>query len=143
MSYLVDTNILARLANVSDAQHAIVTQAVVELHRRGETLHVTPQVLIEFRGVPGNRASRRRRWLSVLSAAEADTQATGFEAAFSLLVDTPDNYPAWKAVVGALAVIGKQVHDARLIAVCHVRAGQRSGASRRCVPKQELGNKRR
>ncbi|MFW6169215.1 MAG: hypothetical protein ACODAD_01915 [Planctomycetota bacterium] len=28
----------------------------------------------------------------------------------------------WKALVGALAVTGKQVHDARLVAVCHVHA---------------------
>jgi len=37
-----------------------------------------------------------------------------------LLAETPDVYPGWKALVGALAVIGKQVHDARLVAVCHV-----------------------
>ena len=30
--------------------------------------------------------------------------------------------PAWKALVGALGVIGKQVHDARLVAVCHAHA---------------------
>ena len=27
--------------------------------------------------------------------------------------------PAWKAVVQTAGVIGKQVHDARLVAVCH------------------------
>lgn len=32
---------------------------------------------------------------------------------------TPAIYPAWKAIVGALGVVGKQVHDARLVAVCH------------------------
>ena len=37
-----------------------------------------------------------------------------------LLPDTPDIYPAWKGLVGALGVIGKGVHDARLVAVCHV-----------------------
>jgi hypothetical protein len=37
-----------------------------------------------------------------------------------LLADTADIYPAWKALVSALGVIGKQVHDARLVAVCHV-----------------------
>jgi hypothetical protein len=41
---------------------------------------------------------------------------------FPLLAETPDIYPAWKALVGALGVIGKQVHDARLVAVCHVHA---------------------
>lgn len=47
MAYLVDTTILARLANVSDTQHTIAAGAVLELHRRGELLNVTPQVLID------------------------------------------------------------------------------------------------
>jgi hypothetical protein len=34
--------------------------------------------------------------------------------------ETPDIFPAWKSMVEALGVIGKQVHDARLVAVCHV-----------------------
>ena len=39
-----------------------------------------------------------------------------------MLPETPDIYPAWKALVGALGVVGKRVHDARLVAVCHVHA---------------------
>ena len=57
-----------------------------------------------------------------LSAVDAEAKAAVFEATFSLLAETPDIYPTWKALVGALAVIGKQVHDARLVAVCHVYA---------------------
>ena len=49
MAYLIDTTILARLANVADAQHVVAAQALLELHRRGEVLHVTLQDLIEFR----------------------------------------------------------------------------------------------
>lgn len=44
---------------------------------------------------------------------------TAFEARFPLLPDTPAIFPAWKAIVGSLGIIGKQVHDARLVAVCH------------------------
>jgi predicted nucleic acid-binding protein len=119
MAYLVDTNVLARLANAADAQHAVAVRAVVELHRRGELLHVTPQVLIEFRSM----ATRPKAQNGLgLSAADAEAQAAGFEASFPLLADTPDIYPAWKVLVGALGVIGKQVHDARLVAVCHAHA---------------------
>jgi predicted nucleic acid-binding protein len=86
------------------------------LHRRGEVLHVTPRVLIEFRNVA-------TRPLAVnglgLSPVDAEAQTTTFEARFPLLTETPDVYPAWKLVVEALGVIGKQVHDARLAAVCH------------------------
>jgi predicted nucleic acid-binding protein len=51
MGFLIETSILARLANVKDAQHAVAARAVLELHRRGEVLHVTPQVMVEFRNV--------------------------------------------------------------------------------------------
>jgi predicted nucleic acid-binding protein len=40
MACLVDTSILARLANTADAFHTTATAAIAELHRRGETLHI-------------------------------------------------------------------------------------------------------
>ena len=46
--------------------------------------------------------------------------AAGFEATFPLLEETPAIYPAWRAIADGLGIIGKQVHDARLVAVCHV-----------------------
>jgi len=119
MAHLVDTSILARLANTADPFHAVAAQAVLELHRRGEVLNVTPQNLLEFR----NMATRPTAVNGLgLSAVDADVKAAIFEATFPLLVETPDIYPAWKALVVALGVIGKQVHDARLVAVCHVHA---------------------
>jgi hypothetical protein len=42
MAFLLDTSILVRLANTSDVQHAAAVQAVLELHRRGKVLHITP-----------------------------------------------------------------------------------------------------
>src|SRR5262245_2352963 len=119
MAYLLDTNILVRLANTADAQHAIAAQAVVELHRRGELLHATPQVLIEFRNVATRPTTQNGLGLSTV---DAEAQAAGFEASFPLLPDTQQIYPTWSALVGAVGVIGKQVHDARLVAVCHVHA---------------------
>jgi predicted nucleic acid-binding protein len=117
VAYLLDTTILGRLANATDAQHVVAARAVLELHRRGETLHMTPQVLIEFRNV----ATRPFAINGLgLSAADAEAQAETFEKRFPLLADSPDVYPAWKALVSALSVIGKQVHDARLVAVCHI-----------------------
>ena len=117
MAYLLDTSILARLANTADVQHAIAAQSVVELHRRGETIHLTPQVLIEFRNVATRSTQLNGLGLSVR---DAEVQSAGFENAFPLLLDTPDLFAAWKSIVENLAVIGKQVHDARLLAVCHV-----------------------
>jgi predicted nucleic acid-binding protein len=119
MAYLVDTNVLARLANTADPLHAVAGQALLELHRRGEVVHVTAQNLVEFR----NLATRPKAVNGLgFSAAGAEAKAAGFEAMFPLLAETPDIYPAWKALVGALGVIGKRVHDARLVAVCHAHA---------------------
>lgn len=96
--------------------YAVATHAVLELHRHGEVLHVTPQNLVEFRNV----ATRPVAFNGLgLAPPDAEAKAAGFEAAFPLLAETPDIFPLWKAVVGTLTVVGKQVHDARLIAICH------------------------
>ncbi|MBA4065874.1 MAG: PIN domain nuclease [Isosphaera sp.] len=117
MAVLLDTSVLGRLANAADAQHAAAARAVLELHRRGEVLHVTPQVLVEFRNVATRPAAVNGLGLPV---ADAEALAATFESRFPLLPETPDIYPAWKALVAAVGVVGKQVHDARLVAVCHV-----------------------
>jgi predicted nucleic acid-binding protein len=117
MAYLIDTSVLARLANTADPLHAVAAHAVMELHRRGEILHITPQNLVEFRNMATRPSAVNGLGLSVV---EAERKAAIFEAVFPLLAETPDIFPAWKALVGGLGIIGKQVHDARLVAVCHV-----------------------
>lgn len=116
MAYLIDTSLLVRLANVRDAKHALTARVVLRLHRGGEVLHITPQVLIEFRGVATRPISANGLGLS---AVDAEPHALKFETMFPLLVDTPDIYPAWRDLVEAVGVTGKRVHDARLVAVCH------------------------
>lgn len=117
MSYLVDTSIIVRLANSADARYPTAVKAVLELHRRNEALQITPQVLVEFRNVA-------TRPIAVnglgLSTTDADRHLATFESRFPLLPETPDLHAAWKAIVQGVAVVGKQVHDARLVAVCHV-----------------------
>jgi hypothetical protein len=81
-------------------------------------LCITAQNLIEFRGVATRPTSMNGLGLT---PAQAEAKAATFESAFSLRLGTPDIDPAWKALVKALAMIGKQVRDARLVAVCHVR----------------------
>ena len=117
MAHLVDTSVLARLANTADPFHAVAARAVLELHRTGEVLHLTAQNLVEFRNL-----ATRPKAVNGLGLSAVDAEAAVFEGTFPLLAETPDIYPAWKALVGALGVIGKRVHDARLVAVCHVHA---------------------
>jgi predicted nucleic acid-binding protein len=117
VAYLIDTSVLGRLANTADSFYAVATRAVVELHRGGEALHVTPQNLIEFRSVATRPVAANGLGLS---PEDAEAKAGAFEVAFPLLADTPAVFPAWKTLVAALCVVGKQVHDARLVAVCHI-----------------------
>ncbi len=119
MAFLLDTSILVRLANVNDVHHPVATRAVLELHRRSEILHITPQVLIEFRNVATRPKSVNGAGLPIV---DAEKHAATFEAAFALLEETPNIFAAWKVLVESLAIIGKQVHDARIAAVCHAHA---------------------
>lgn len=87
MAYLIDTSILARLANTADAQYTTADRAVMELHPRGELLCITPQNLIEFR----NMAARPKAVNGLgLSIVDAEAKAAVFEGTFSLLPETPD-----------------------------------------------------
>jgi predicted nucleic acid-binding protein len=119
MVYLIDTTILGRLANAKEVPHGVAAHAVLELHRRGEVLHVTPQVMIEFRNVATRPVARNGLGLSTV---DTEALAATYEARFPLLAETPDIYPAWKSLVTVLGIVGKQVHDARLVAVCHAHA---------------------
>lgn len=117
MAFVLDTSILARLANRADAMYPVADAAVAKLFLRNEALCITPQNLIEFRSV----ATRPKAVNGLgLTAAEAEAKTAVFEASFSLLADTLAIFPAWKILAAALAVVGKQVHDARLVAVCQV-----------------------
>jgi predicted nucleic acid-binding protein len=119
MKCLLDTNILVRLANSKDVDHGVASTAVAKLSGRGYVLYLTPQNLVEFRNVATRPRTANGLGLSPQAAA---TLAAQFEATFLMLDETPAIYPAWRAVADAVGVVGKQVHDARLVAVCHAHA---------------------
>src|SRR4051794_15128538 len=92
MALLVDTSILIRLANRADAAYPVADRAIMELHRRGELLHLTPQNLVEFRNVATRPVVVNGLGLAV---AVAEAKAADFESVFPLLPETPDIFPAW------------------------------------------------
>jgi predicted nucleic acid-binding protein len=114
---LLDTSILVRYANAGDAQHGVAVRGVDTLLRRGDALFITGQNLIEFWSV----ATRPRAVNGLgLSIQEVVAHITAFEASFALAEDRPSIVPEWKRLAESLNVVGKQVHDVRLVAVCHV-----------------------
>jgi predicted nucleic acid-binding protein len=117
LAILLDSSVLMRFVNATDPQHAIALRAIRALHQGGSVLHVAPQILIEFRNAATRPASANGIGLAPNAA---DKQIEAFERVFPLLLEPPDVYPAWKRLVAASAVIGKQVHDARIVAVCQI-----------------------
>lgn len=117
MAVLIDTSVLARLANSADTSHKAALLAVQTLHRRGERLHTTPQILIEFRNVATRPFELNGLGLSI---PVTEAKAAVFEQTFPIMPETQEIYPTWKSLVHAAGVVGKQVHDARLVAVCQV-----------------------
>ncbi len=86
MPYLIDTSILGRLANAADTNHGLAKRSLFELHQRNEAVHLTPQVLVEFRNVATRSVALNGLGLST---AAAEAEAADFEAKFSLVAETP------------------------------------------------------
>ena len=117
MAIHVDTSVLVRWSNSAQAMHQTAVDAVLKLHARKERLMITGQNLIEFWNVATRPLSVNGLGLSIQ---DAEYRLSVLEKAFQFLDDTPDIFPAWRQLVTSLGVQGKQVHDARLVAVCHV-----------------------
>lgn len=114
MALLLDTNLLLRWANLWDPERPVALAALRKLRRQGQTLHTTPQNYIEF-------WSSATRPVAVnglgMTPAQARRLVQRLRPLFPLLVDPNDLLDQWLHVVSAAGVSGRQVHDARLVAV--------------------------
>ncbi len=117
MSYLVDTNILTRLAEPGHPKHQQALDAVKHLVGVGHTLHIVPQNLYEFWVVCTRPTSVNGLGKT---AAEAATELANLKGLFRLLDETPVLYGVWERLVAGTPVIGKNAHDARLVAAMMV-----------------------
>lgn len=115
--YLVDTNVLLRAASPKSVQHATALQATKRLLARGDEPFVTSQVLVEFwsaatRPVEVNGYG----W----SSNDAEIRVAELLRQFPLLPEIPAVFSEWLRLVRRHGVVGKQVHDARLVALLNV-----------------------
>ncbi|CAN5906958.1 hypothetical protein BH24DEI2_BH24DEI2_15380 [soil metagenome] len=112
MRFLLDTNIILRLANEEDAEHALVRDALETLVATDE-LVLAPQCIYEF----WSTCTRPAR-VNGLGWAVARTRLEGDRllGLFLLLPDTPQIFSYWLELVTTHQVSGKQIHDARLAA---------------------------
>ena len=113
MKILVDTNILARLAQPEHEHHGLARDSVSRLRDRSNDLSIVPQVLYEF-WVVATRPKANSGLGLAHSRASADID--GFKRLFRFLRDERGIYPNWEKIVMQARVSGKPSHDARLVA---------------------------
>jgi predicted nucleic acid-binding protein len=117
VSCLVDTNILLRIARRSDPQHLLVDSALAKLALAGTTLHYTHQNIAELWNAMTRPITRNGFGLTVT---EAEREVRVIEAGMIFLPDNEAIYQEWRRIVVQHAVLGVQVHDARLVAAMRV-----------------------
>ena len=113
-SYLADTNILLRLADTPSPQNATAARAVGNLFRERHEVFITAQNIIEFWAVATRpRESNGFGW----TCEHARVEVRALREKFPLLLEGPEIFAQWIALVETLPVTGKRAHDARLVAV--------------------------
>jgi predicted nucleic acid-binding protein len=114
MRYLVDTNILLRLADNEDAKHPLVSAAVNELVNRGEEIVIAPQCIYELWAVVTRpRNANGLEWTLERTHSEVNRMLR----VFTLLSETPEVFTLWLELVAKHQVHGKKVHDTKLAAI--------------------------
>lgn len=114
MPYLLDTNILLRLANEQDPKRALTEGALTTLATAREPVYITPQVCIEFWNVATRPVGSNGLGFSLQVTA---VLLNRFLNLFPLLPDADIMFPHWLNIVTTCRCSGRQVHDARLVAV--------------------------
>lgn len=115
MLILADTGILLRQADPAGPLHTTVDRAIQAIRGRGDSLVIAAQNAAEFWSDCTRPATSRGGW--GLSVAEADNRLRAVEAGFQRLPDLATAYFIWRQLIVAHAVRGRQVHDARLVAL--------------------------
>jgi len=115
--YLLDTNVLLRTVGPPSAHRAAAVRAVDALLSRGDELLLAPQVLMEFWSV-----TTRPVEVNGYAWTPRDTEAevTKLLEQFPLVAETPEVFDEWLGLVSQHAVVGKQAHDARIVAILKI-----------------------
>jgi predicted nucleic acid-binding protein len=115
MRYLLDTGILVRVLHRSDPLNSDVREAMRRLAGAGHQFVTTRQNVAEFWSVCTRPATARGGF--GLSAADAAYRLRVIERFIFVLNEPESAYRRWKALVQRHNVLGRQVHDSRIVAV--------------------------
>jgi predicted nucleic acid-binding protein len=112
---IADTGILLRLMEPLDPSLPAIQQAVDAIRARGDRVVIASQNVAEFWNVCTRAATARGGY--GLTLPETNRRVVIIEAAFPVLIESPASYSEWRALVVTHSLLGKQVHDARLVAL--------------------------
>jgi len=113
MKVLVDTNILARAAQLAHPMSAGSSQATKELAKRGDELICIPQICYEFWVVATRPVQANGLGMDAQSVA---SELVRLQRTMTFLSDPPTLFKEWFTLVRQYAITGKRAHDARLVA---------------------------
>ena len=115
--YLIDTNVLLRGAMTTSSRHSAAAGAIAALLARGDDAVLAPQVLMEFWSVATRPVGVNGfGWPLDVVRTEIDRLLDQF----LLLPETPAVFGEWLRLATQHGVVGKRVHDMRLVAVMNV-----------------------
>jgi predicted nucleic acid-binding protein len=113
VNFAVDTNVLLRSIDDDHPAQLVAENALLQLRDQGDTPSIFPQNLIEFWAVATRPiASNGLGW----SVERTNQELAHLTKLFVVLSDSDAVLIEWKGIVLRHLVIGKQVHDAHLVA---------------------------
>jgi predicted nucleic acid-binding protein len=115
MAYRLDTGILLRLVDHTDSQHSIVFDAVNALIHRQDNLFITIQNIAEFCNVATRPIINNGLGLAPTTAIELLNRE--IEPICAIIPEQVTLTAEFKRRLTQYNVLGKQVHDARLVAM--------------------------
>ena len=113
MSFAVDTNVLLRSIDDGHVAQPIAQDGLFALRDRGEILSVFPQNLIELWAVATRPVANNGLGWGV---DRAEQELAALKNLFVVLGDADAVLAEWERLVVQHLVIGKQAHDAHLVA---------------------------
>jgi predicted nucleic acid-binding protein len=113
VSFAVDTNVLLRSVDDGHASQPLAENSLLALWDDGETFSIFPQNLVEFWAVATRPSANNGLGWTV---DRAEQELADLKNLFVVLADTEAILAEWERLVVRYRVIGKQAHDARLVA---------------------------
>ena len=112
-----DTNIILRSVQPAHPHYQTAVNAVKHFLANGDRVCLIPQNLIEFWNVATRPIDKNGLgW----TPAKTDAEISILESMLTVLPDVQGIYQEWRKLVLQHLVIGKQVHDTRIVAAMNV-----------------------